>query len=401
MPESAGADRFGEQKVMAATGCTARLTQSGTTVLTRETWGNPLKSERSVGIDCLRAIAIIWVLLYHFVPMPVFNRGTFGVLLFFIISGYCIAFSVETSKTSWHFYAKRLGRLLPALIVCGLLTTLFKTLAPDLVEPGRGLKWVHYVYTLIALPTLNVLQVNYNLPDGAYWSLVVEFQFYVFCLLMMAIGLRERLIAVLCAVIIFRTLTTSTDYYTTNDFFPFFLAGMSVAALVRGRTREAVGGIIVAFSIELYHLKVHVRQPSVPIEMYRSLLLWAGTALVYLAARYDHFLPRVFRVLAFVGVISYPLYLIHQDIGNMILHWALVGPDSTTDLLIRAFVLPAFLMLVAWLVYAIVERNTIKPLTALLTNPLAKLRQWQSATAIRGHSVAESNGDIARQESVG
>ncbi|WP_454647107.1 acyltransferase family protein [Bradyrhizobium liaoningense] len=127
-----------------------------------------MKSERSVGIDCLRAISIIWVLLYHFTPLQVFNRDTFGVLLFFIISGYCIAFSVETSQSAWHFYAKRLGRLLPALIVCGLLTTLFKHVMSNLVEPGREVTWFDYAYTLISLPTLNVLHVDHHLPDGAY-----------------------------------------------------------------------------------------------------------------------------------------------------------------------------------------------------------------------------------------
>lgn len=357
-----------------------------------------LKSERSVAIDCLRAVSIIWVLLYHFVPLQVFNRGTFGVLLFFIISGYCIAFSAESSQSAWHFYAKRLGRLLPALIVCGFLTTLFKRLAPDLVEPGRGLEWVHYAYTIVALPTLNVLQINYKLPDGAYWSLQVEFQFYVFCFLMMALGLKQRLLALLCAVTIFRTVTTSTDFYTSNDFFPFFIAGMSVAALVRGRTREAILGISVAFSVELYHLIFHVKQPSVPIEMYRSLLLWCGTAAAYLAARYDHLLPRAFHPLAFIGVISYPLYLIHQDVGTMILQRAHVGRESTADLLFRAFVLPAFLISIAWLVYALVERRTIKPLTALLANPRAWLCQWQPASAIRASPAAERPSDVARRD---
>ena len=349
--------------------------------------GARLKSERSVAIDCLRAIAIIWVLLYHFVPLQIFNRGTFGVLLFFIISGYCIAFSVETSQTAWHFYARRLGRLLPALVVCGFLTTLFKYLAPGLVEPGREVGWLSYFYMPLGLPTLNVLQKHYMLPDGAYWSLVVEFQFYVFCFLMMVIGLRDRLTTVLCAFVIFRTLTTSTDYATSNDFFPFFIAGMSVAALVRGRTKEAVAGIIVAFSVELYHLHVHIKQPSVPLEFYRSLLLWAGTASVYLAARYDHLVPRAFRALAYVGLISYPLYLIHQDVGNMMLQWARVGRDSTSDLLIRAFVLPAVLTVIAWLVYALVELPTIKPLTAFLANPRIWLSQWRPATP--GYRVAE------------
>lgn len=345
----------------------------------------PLKSRRSASIDCLRAIAILWVLLYHFSALTFFSKGTFGVLLFFIISGYCIAFSVESSRTAWQFYAKRLGRLLPALTICGFITTLFKYLAPELVEPGREMNWLSFFYMPFGMSTLNVLQKPYILPDFSYWSLSVEFQFYVFCFLMMAIGLRDRLIALLCVVIIFRTLSTSLDYPSSNDFFPFFLAGMGAAALVRGRTRQGIGGIVAAFSLELYHLKIGIKQPSVTLDIYRSLLLWAGTALVYLAGRYDHLLPRAFRVPAFIGVISYPLYLIHQDVGNMILDWAHVGIETTSDLLIRSFVLPAFLMLIAWLVHAVVEKNTIKLLTALLTNPLAWFRQWRSAAALRRH----------------
>ena len=39
--------------------------------------------------------------------------GTDGVLLFFMISGYCIALSAASSTSCWHFYAKRLGRCCP------------------------------------------------------------------------------------------------------------------------------------------------------------------------------------------------------------------------------------------------------------------------------------------------
>ncbi|WP_454647106.1 acyltransferase family protein [Bradyrhizobium liaoningense] len=232
----------------------------------------------------------------------------------------------------------------------------------------------------------------------------IEFQFYLFCFTTLALGLKHRLLALLCAVTIFRTLTTSSDFHTSNDFFPFFIAGMSVAALVRGRTREGIIGITVAFSVELYHLYFNVKQPSVAIEIYRSLLLWSGTAAVYLAARYDHVLLRSLRALAiplaFIGVISYPLYLLHQDIGNMVLQWAHIGRDDKSALLVRAVVLPGFLAAMAWLVYALVERPAIKPLTALLANPLAWFRQWQPSAAESRYQPAAPSGDVARQEPV-
>jgi uncharacterized membrane protein len=68
---------------------------------------------RSPTIDYLRAISILWVLFYHFVSLKFFSKGTDGVLLFFMISGYCIALSAASSTSCWHFYAKRLGRCCP------------------------------------------------------------------------------------------------------------------------------------------------------------------------------------------------------------------------------------------------------------------------------------------------
>ena len=161
---------------------------------------------------------------------------------------------------------------------------------------------------------------------------------------------------------------TLTGVNIYNDFFSFFIAGMGVAAIVRGRTVEGVIAIAVAFGVELYSLYVGVNQPSVPIEMYRSILLWCGTALIYLAAKFDRYLPRGLRAVAFIGVVSYPLYLIHQDFGNILLKWGGVGLVSAPDLLIRAIMPPPLLFLVAWLVYVLVEKRVIKRLTRLLAS---------------------------------
>jgi peptidoglycan/LPS O-acetylase OafA/YrhL len=328
------------------------------------------RPDRSIAIDCLRAVAIIWVIEYHFVPSPLFKYGTYGVLLFFIISGYCITRSAETSKTGWHFYAKRLGRLWPALFVCGFLTTAFKHLAPELTEPDRLLTWANYLTTMVALPTLSFLRLDNRFPDGAYWSLVVEFQFYAIYFALMAIGLRRHVLLIVCVFVAFRTITSEANQIGSNDFFTFFIAGMSVAALVEGRSREAAIGLAIAFLLDLYQLRFHFSQPSAPIAPSRTLLLWAGTAAMYAAAAYDlpKWAERLLLPLSFIGLISYPLYLIHQDVGNMILNWANV-PRSThgTALVIRSLGVPGLLAFIAWLVYRFVERNTIKPLTAVLS----------------------------------
>jgi len=96
------------------------------------------------------------VLFYHFVSLSLFKKGTYGVALFFMISGYCIAISASHSRSAWHFYAKRLGRLLPALVVCSLATVTLKHMFPELIQANRLAPWRDMFYSWIALPTLNV-----------------------------------------------------------------------------------------------------------------------------------------------------------------------------------------------------------------------------------------------------
>lgn len=356
--------------------------------------------DRSIAIDCLRAIAIIWVLEYHFVPSPLFKYGIYGVLLFFIVSGYCISFSAETSRSAWHFFTKRLGRLWPGLFVCGLLTTAFKHYAPALTDPERLLSWWNFCYTMFALPTLSFLRIDNRFPDGAYWSLVVEFQFYAIYFAIMAIGLRKHVLPVLCIFVMFRSVTTGASQNGFNDLFPFFVAGMSIAAMVQGRTREALFGLAFAILTDLYDLRFHFFQPSAPIAASRTIMLWIGTAAMYWAAtcKPTRIVDKLLTPLSFIGLISYPLYLIHQDIGNMILKWAGIPPVTEgSALYIRAIGIPGLMAFIAWLVYWFVERNTIKPLTAFLTRllPSAGIPSAASLVALDGETKITASNEGA------
>src|SRR5262245_3961317 len=85
---------------------------------------------RDRAIDALRGLSILVVLLYHYRPWSteLLGYGVYGVLLFFMISGYCMPASLATSASLRHFLAKRFARLWPALVACGFLTTLIERL---------------------------------------------------------------------------------------------------------------------------------------------------------------------------------------------------------------------------------------------------------------------------------
>ncbi len=324
---------------------------------------------RSPTIDYLRAFSILWVLAYHFVPLTIFSKGTDGVLLFFIISGYCIAISAATSRSAWHFYAKRLGRLIPALLVCSLITTALKHIAPSLIAPDRLLAWWEMAYTWVALPTLNLLHIGYHWPDGAYWSLQIEFHFYALIFVLMLFGLRRHLLLGVCSYVLVKVCLLQ-GLFTQLDFYPFFIAGLSIAALNAGRPLLGWAGIAFAVALDMYFLMRGFEEPSAPLEWSRSAVLWAGTAALMAATRIEPpaSIRRILRPLAYVGLVSYPLYLIHQDVGNMLLALLHIPhSNAIVPILLRLLVVPSFFIAVAGLIHAFVERPLIRPLTALLS----------------------------------
>ena len=164
-----------------------------------------LKRRHIPGLDGVRGIAVIAVLLYHFWP-TLFPGGFMGVDMFFVLSGYLITFLLvreyrKTGRISLkQFWLRRARRILPAAIVviaiCTALVSLFR---------GDIAVKVGYHALTSALFVSNWGQIaesgSYFTDNGLnifthYWSLSIEEQFYlVWPLLVMgtlALGMRSR-----------------------------------------------------------------------------------------------------------------------------------------------------------------------------------------------------------------
>jgi peptidoglycan/LPS O-acetylase OafA/YrhL len=143
------------------------------------------------GIDGLRAIAVLAVLIFHAAPHAL-PGGFVGVDVFFVLSGYVVtATLVRHREDSWlqfftGFYARRVLRIAPALLVC-LLTTV---LASAALVPQTWQSTIHDQTGLQAFYGLSNLALasfaqgyfdagmDFN-PFTHTWSLAVEEQFYL------------------------------------------------------------------------------------------------------------------------------------------------------------------------------------------------------------------------------
>ena len=329
-------------------------------------------------VDGLRAVAVLAVLLYHLGVPPV-SGGFVGVDIFFVISGYLITGIIlseaAASRFSFaDFYARRVRRLLPALIAAIALTFLLAAVlfAPEDLRRAS-------VSTVAAL--LGASNISFWAESGYFdvtgilkpllhtWSLAVELQFYLvwpaFLLLLHRFG-QAFVLAGIIATIIAGTAASiwilqhdpSAAFYLS----PFRMHEFAIGAFVvfAGATRPPsrrwsdvlfVGGIAaILASIVLF-------DDLTVFPGYAVLLPTVGTALVLYAAasaRSAGFLrswPAVH-----VGRISYSLYLVHWPL-IVFTHYLLNGPLAPLhqfSLIVVSFVL-------AHLSYRYIEKPFRRP----------------------------------------
>jgi peptidoglycan/LPS O-acetylase OafA/YrhL len=295
-------------------------------------------------IDGLRALAVLGVVIFHFSPARL-SGGYVGVDVFFVISGFLISKiilgEIRDGKFSyWRFYARRIRRIFPALIVVLIATALigFTVLLID--------EHVRLSEDLIAsaLFFYNFVLANrggyFDAPASAspllhLWSLGIEEQFYLFwpvtLVLIASYASRRFIVGGLAAASFCLNAYFVYENPTATFYLPFFrlwefmigcllldtrvqierfignvtvISQRSVAILLNSLS---VGGLaMIAFSMlrfnaELYYPGFYALMPTV------------GTALIILAGP-GAFLNRTalsWRPIVFLGLISYPLYLWH------------------------------------------------------------------------------------------
>ncbi|MEF3308322.1 acyltransferase [Paenibacillus sp. GYB004] len=283
--------------------------------------------ERILELDALRGIAALVVILYHYTtryqeifqhkePMLFsFPIGNFGVQLFFIISGFAIYMTLSNTKSLKDFAIKRIIRLYPAYIIAVVLTF---TLTHLYQLQGRMVSLINGIVNITMLGGL--LGVPY--VDGVYWSLLVEMIFYVLIGILMLIGLLKKIeyasiawLAV-CAIINVAQLITGgikggnlIGMLAITQFCNLFIAGIMFYKIKQ------------SISKPLHHLIVGACLVyQFLFQGISSGLIVALFFLVFYLVVYNKLQFIAINPLTFLGFISYALYLVHQNIGYIVIN---------------------------------------------------------------------------------
>jgi peptidoglycan/LPS O-acetylase OafA/YrhL len=328
-------------------------------------------------IDGLRAIAVLSVLVFHAFPTAL-PGGFTGVDIFFIISGFLISSIVIKGMQLQRFsvadfYARRVRRIFPALsIVMGacllfgwfaLFPDEYKALGNHALGGAAFLSnfflWNEVGYFDTAADTKPLLHL---------WSLAVEEQFYLIWppLLMLAFRLRWKpwRVALALAALSFVLNVAGVHHYATATFYSpasriwELLLGAALAGYTLERGATAVTPTRRAHAQSLAGLALLVLglvllTPARAFPGWWALLPTLG-ALLLIAAGPQAVVNRLLlsnRVMVWIGLISYPLYLWHWPL----LSFAHIIESQTPAPALRGAAL-ALAVLLAWLTYRLLER---------------------------------------------
>ena len=149
---------------------------------------------RLQGLDALRGLAILLVLIRHSWPELAGTAGAVGVVVFFTLSGYLITGLLTRDIQTYgrvryaRFYRNRALRLLPALflLLAGIAVV---TLTLDPLDERGSLPRA----VIVGLTYTANLPFNHGSPTVEHlWTLATEEQFYIVWPVILAVGIRFR-----------------------------------------------------------------------------------------------------------------------------------------------------------------------------------------------------------------
>jgi peptidoglycan/LPS O-acetylase OafA/YrhL len=354
----------------------------------------PSPGSRLPGVDGLRAVAALWVVLFHIeafsgghfsVPgLNLFIRsGSTGVSLFLVLSGFCLYLPFAGDRQdrfrAREFFVRRCRRLMPAYYTSLVLVVVLYVVSGTRLgfSPLSLPEAIWQIATHAAMVHTLFPNTFYRL-NGAYWSLGLEWQLYL-TLPLLIWGIRKYgfsrtlSVAVGCNIVYGLALALVVHGGVIPAHGP--LATYVLPNQLPGRWAEFVFGMVAA---ELYvtgHIGVWARRAwwiipvLIPVAVAISGLPLSHMvygavffSLLSLVLASDNRVSKAasWSPLVWIGTMSYSLYLVHQPIVQGIAYFALVhGHASPQRTFLVLITLLPMILFVAWVLFITVERRTL------------------------------------------
>jgi peptidoglycan/LPS O-acetylase OafA/YrhL len=288
------------------------------------------KVEKEIPVlDSLRAIAAWSVCLYHFICTIVgfvdkdsvvfrfFSFGSYGVQLFFVISGLVIPWSLYHSKYHikdfFNFFAKRMIRIEPPYIVSIIIMVgiiyikKFSPVHTTNVSVSIGQLLLHLGYLIPWIKDVNVVWIN-----NVYWTLAIEFQYYILIGFMYFLFVSKKK---WIRFIAYGLIAILPNIVPLTDFLPYWFPVFGLGILLFLYKSKHIS--LIEFASVSILFVVHIYIYNAPITWAAALISELTIVLLFNKSN---------KILTWLGKFSYSVYLMHAIVGisavNLLSHYA-------------------------------------------------------------------------------
>jgi peptidoglycan/LPS O-acetylase OafA/YrhL len=282
-----------------------------------------MKNQRLLELDALRGIAALAVVCFHYfygyneiyghenLAVGWSKVGRLGVELFFMVSGFVIFWTLNRVEKPFDFIVSRFSRLYPAYW-CALLISSSMILLFGL--PGREVTLYQGLLNIL------MFQEYLGVPhvDGVYWTLTIELTFYFWMFIFYIKAGFNKIETIVSILLLFSILHSlqiiniPTPIYNVfiMKYLPFFMAGICFYKIINGsdNIRVTVGVLFLTLI------------STIAIYSFKHFLVFTVFYVVFYLALTGRMRFLSIKPFVFMGSISYSLYLLHQNVGLIIIN---------------------------------------------------------------------------------
>lgn len=319
--------------------------------------------KRLTELDGVRGVAALAVVIYHyfyqynklyghsFEVAEFFKLGLYGVHLFFIVSGFVIYWTISRSNKAIDFIWSRFSRLYPPFWIALTLTFLITLIYP---LPGHEVSFSTYIANISMFHEY----LGFSHVDGVYWTLTLELAFYFWILFIFCIGQIKNIEKILLFWVCLACVIT---HHKLN----LFINPLLKKALLLDYIELFSAGIcFYKYKTKAHSNITHILLLVVIVALYCSYPNMTATALCTFYFIFWLIITNRAKLLSnrlcvYLGTISYSLYLIHQNIGYVIIHQFYLNELSP---LLGVFSALTISLIISHLIMNYIERPSLKHL---------------------------------------
>ncbi|MDX2362614.1 MAG: acyltransferase [Crocinitomicaceae bacterium] len=272
-------------------------------------------------VNLLRAFAVVSICFYHFTNTPVNGESFLGegdllaglaklgvntVFMFFVISGFVIPMSMKnggyTLRSFPRFIARRMTRLQIPYVASILGGLLFYYISCRIymwnfeVDPWQFFH--HLIYT--------VEFTDYEWYNVVFWTLAIEFQYYILIALLFPLLLSKHKLVKLGTLFAFACSSLLIgDHGLLFYYAPIFSLGIALF-LMKDESISKIEALLIMLLMTALIFYVHT---------------WGIASVALFATLFIAFIHVDWKVFNSLGEVSYSLYLVHGVVGGNLIFW--------------------------------------------------------------------------------